>query len=184
MASRTGTKKVAKKNVDKTQYCIDGVLVDEVLDALPKSVEIIGAQLDINHYSNRKRLPIPNKLKRLGMSMYSQREVDFRGAITFDKTTPQTIKRNMRLICKTIGADPSKVAFKYLTLRTGKSAGKFTRSKKDITPSDNDLRKKTNVLGLTDAQGDVSSLIKAVSAEAYVCNVQTVETRVMICNKR
>jgi len=180
---KTGTKKLAKKEVAKTQYCLDGVLVNEVLDALPKKVEIIGAQLDINHYSNRKRLPIPNKLKRLGMSMYSEREVDFRGAITFDQTTPETIKRNTRLICKAIGADPSKVTFRYITLRNGKSAGKFQRTKKDITPADNDLRKKTNVLGLTDAEGDVASLIRSVSADAYTCDIQTVETRVVVCSK-
>jgi hypothetical protein len=181
---RTGAKKLAKKVVDKTQYCIDGVLVNEVLDGLPtKGVKIIGATVDINHYSQRKRLPIPNKLKRLGLSLYSQREVDVRAAITFDETTADVIKRNVRLICNALGADPAKATFHYLTLQNGTSAGKFIRTKKDITPSDNDLRKKTNVLGLVDAQGDVASLIRGVSADAYTCNIQTVETRVVICNK-
>lgn len=180
----TGTKKVAKKEVDKTQYCIDGVLIDEVLDSLPKKgITIIGAGIHINHYSNRKRMPIPNKLKRLGVSLLSTRELDVRGAMVFDKTTPVIIKRNVRLACQLLGTTIEKASFEYLTIENGKSTGKFKRTKKDIIPSDNDLRKKTNVLGLIDAQGDVAGLIKSVSADAYKCNIQTIETRVMICTK-
>jgi len=181
---KTGTKKVMTKEVDKTQYCIDAVLIDEVLDSLPKTgITIVGASVDINHYSARKRLPIPNKLKRLGVSLLSKRDTDVRCVVVFDKTTPAIIKRNVRLACQTLGASLDKASFGYLTINNGKSAGKFQRTKKDIIPSDNDLRRKTVVLGLIDAEGDVAGLIKSVSADAYKCNIQTIETRVVVCTK-
>lgn len=182
---RTGSKKQPKKEVDKTQYCIDGVLIDEVLDYLPKKgLKIIGAQIVVAMYEPRTRQPISNKMKRLGVTTISSRNKDVTAMVTFDETTPATIKRNVRLIAADLGAKYDKAYFKYLTVENGVTAGKFERTKKDITPTDGDLRKKITVLGLVDATGDVKSLIKSVSADAYVCNIQTVDARIMTCNKQ
>ena len=117
------------------------------------------------------------------MTVISQREVDLRCYLTFDEVTPQTILRNTRLACNALGADPSRASFRYLVLQNGTGAGKFERTRKDITPDDNDRRRKTAVLGLTDAQGDVKNLISSVSAGAYSCHIETVPVRVVTCER-
>ena len=183
--SRTGQKKVAKKykSKDETQYCIDGVLINEVLDNLSDKVEIIGAKVYVGLGYKKKKLAISNKLKRLGVQSIYANEPNKQAIVVFDATTKATIKRKCREVAREIIADVDKAYFKYLTVRGADGSGKFERTTKDIRPDDTDLRRKMIVLGLTEAEGKVNSLLAVLHAEAYKCKIDTVEVRTFICTK-
>ena len=47
-----------------------------------------------------------------------------------------------------------------------------------------DLRKKAKVLGLTDGEGKVNSLMHEIGAEKFQCDIQTIiEKQIILCRK-
>lgn len=187
MASpRVGAKKLAPKSMKQkvaTQFCIDGYLVDEVLNQIPSGVKIIGAKVYLGKSFSKKKCTIPNSLKKLGVQSLYEHVPAQEAIFVFDEIGKSTIKNRIEDVAKYIEADTSKAYFKYITLDNGECKGRFERTTKEIKPYDEDLRKKLVVLGLTDAEGKVTSLIHDLGAKKYECKIQMAEVRTIMCSK-
>jgi hypothetical protein len=182
----TGTKKLAPKNMKNktaTQYCIDGYLVDEVLGQLNGKTKIIGAKVYLGKSFSKHKCTIPNALKKMGVHSLYEHTPAQEAIMVFDETTVKTIKDKVADVAKYIDADTEKAYFKYITLDNGQAKGKFERTTKEIKPYDEDLRKKLVVLGLTDAEGKVASLISDLGAKKYECKIEFEEVRTIRCAK-
>ncbi len=183
---KTGTKKLAvdKNNKDRTitQYCIDGYLIDEVLDDLPTGVTVIGAKVLIGAVHQRHKIVVPNRLKRLGVQVIQESVVSQQATLVFDQVSKGTIKSKTKAVGVNIGADPKTAFFKYIVLGIPGATGKFEHCTKEIKPNEADLRKKLRVMGLTDASGKIADLIRQVSAHKYSCTIQFEEVRTIICS--
>lgn len=182
---RTGQLKLAKEKAgrDAIQYCIDGVLVKEVLETLPRDIIIIGAKVIVGKGFNKHKVPISNKLKKLGVMSLRENLPAKEATLVFDETNKTTILEKTKAVAEILGAEVEKAYFSYLTLSNKAGSGKFSRVNKDMRPDDTDLRKKLTVLGLDEATGDVQSLVRDLSAEAYQCNIQEVVVRSYTCKK-
>ena len=170
-----------KKDV-KTQFCIDGYLVSEVLAGIPEGVSIVGAQVRVGKSFNKYKMVVPNKLKRKGvtaMKTFPSVEV----TVTFDAVAKGTITRIVKEACTILDIEAERAWFKYITLGKDGAAGKFVRCTKEIRPDETDLRKKLTVLGLVEGTGRISTLISALSAKKYECRMSEVPVRTIICSK-
>lgn len=186
MTNRTGTKKLAPKSMkDKvaTQFCIDGVLVNDVLKQIPSDVKIIGVKVYAGKSYNKHRMAIPNSLKKMGVQTLSEHIPAQEATIVFDETSKKVILKKVADVCKYIDGDATKAYIKYITLDNGSAKGKFERCTKEIKPYDEDLRKKLVVLGLTEAEGKIQSLISDLGAKKYECKIQMTEVRTIMCSK-
>lgn len=181
---KTSEKLLAKEKRTKTatQFCIDGVLVDEVLKNL-NGVSIIGAKVYVGKAFSKHKCTIPNSLKKMGVQSMYEHVPAQEAIMVFDNTNKATILEKVAEVCKYIDGDKSKAYFKYLTVSNGESTGKFERCTKEIKPYDEDLRRKLVVLGLTDGDGKISSLIATLGAKKYECQITMEEKRVIICSK-
>ena len=184
---RLGQRKFAtnerfKNQKDRNQYCIDGVLVKEVLDYIPKDLTIIGARIRVGTPFKRQKSVVPNKLRKYGCTYMVHSLPTTEAEITVDQVSATTIKRAIREVCKGINADPGKATFRYLTLSNGTATGQFTRTTKEMRPDERDLRKKANVLGLKEAQGKISTLIADLGVKNYHCSWEEITTRVVTCH--
>lgn len=168
---------------DETQFCIDGVLVSEVLEDLSDKVSIIGAKVVVGKGFSKHKVVIPNRLKRWGVQSLQEHEPAQEATLVFDSVSKSTILAKTRQVAHAIGADANKAYFRYLTVGIEGAAGKFVRCTKDMRPHDEDLRKKLVVLGLIEAQGEVKELIAVLHAKPYRCTIETVEVRTIICSR-
>jgi hypothetical protein len=184
----TGNKKRAGKEFgeikNKTQYCIDGVLVDEVLDNLPTGIEIIGCKIRIGTHLMQQKGIVPNNLRKYGCTYMRHSLPSTSAEITLDAVNPKQIKTSVGKVAESIGADPEKAYFQYIVLSNGESAGKFQRTTKEIHPDERDLRKKAVVLGLTDGQGKVQGLIRDIGAKNFKCSWEEVTVRMVTCSAK
>ena len=186
MANITGAKKLAPKsmkNKTATQFCIDGYLVNDVLKGIPSDVNIVGAKVYAGKSFSKKRQPIPNSLKKMGVQSLYEHIPAQEAIIVFDETNKKTILEKVADVCKYIDGDPEKAYIKYITLDNGSSVGKFERCTKEIKPYDEDLRRKLVVLGLTDAEGKIQSLIRDLGAKKFECKIQMTEVRTIMCSQ-
>jgi hypothetical protein len=178
--------KLAPKNLKKdktvTQYCIDGYLVNEVLDDLPTGVTIIGAKVLIGSVHQRHKIVVPNRMKRLGVQMIQESVATQQATLVFDQVSKTVIKSKVAQVSRSMGVDPNLAFFKYITLQVTDATGKFEHCTKEIKPDETDLRKKLRVLGLEDAEGEVKNLIKVLSAKKYMCTIQHEQVRTIICS--
>jgi hypothetical protein len=179
--ARTGTRRLAREGRNMTQYCIDGYLVDEVLDSLPSGVSIIGAKVNVGQTYSKHKKTVPTKLKRLGVSSLREHVPALDATIVFDETNKTTIKRNVKAVCKELKESVDKAYFMYITLKVGTTTGKFVHTRKERSATEADLRKKVRVLGLEDVDGQANTLIRALSAKKYTCQIQTQEVRTIMC---
>jgi hypothetical protein len=183
-SARTGTKKVATgRKVDKTQFGIEGVLVDEVLKDLNGTVKIIGARIVVGKGFNKHNVPISNKLRVLGVDQLREHKPAQEAVLVFDETSKKNIKTKVESVAKLIDADPRNAYFRYLTVTNGTATGKFQRCTKDIKENTADKRKKLAVLGLTDAKGKISTLISDLHAKKYVCNIKEEVVPFIMCSR-
>lgn len=182
----TGAKKRApsKMKLDKTfQFCIDGTLVKETLEDLPKGVTIVGARVRLGTQFKRQRAVVPTKLRKSGCCYMCHVLPSTEAELAFDQVEAKTIIKASREVSKHIGCDADRAYFRYLTLSNGKSTGKFVRTTKEMRPDERDLRKKAVVLGLEDAEGQIQTLIADISANKYYCHKQTIEVTTILCSK-
>jgi hypothetical protein len=181
---RTGSKKTRGVHAKtETQYCIDGVLVHEILADLSDAVDIIGARVIIGSGIKKKNVVVPAKLKKLGVQSIRQSAPASQITMVFDKVSKSTIMRKVAAVAGAMGVDPEKAYFSYLTVKNSEASGRFTRCKKDLRPDETDLRKKATVLGLTDASGKIAQMLSVLHATPYQCRIDTVEVRTFICTK-
>jgi len=164
-----------------TQFCIDGHLVDEVLKDLPKGITIFGAKVVVGKGFSKHKAKIPNRLRKYGVQQLNEHKPAYEAYLVFDQVTRTTIKKSIHEVSKALDLNEEAAYFKYLTLSNGKGTGKFERTTKEIRPDETDLRKKLTVLGLTDAEGKVQTLIAEISAKKYECQIKEVSTRTVIC---
>jgi hypothetical protein len=172
-----------KRTKTATQFCIDGYLVDEVLKGLNGGIEIIGAKVFLGKAFSKHKIPIPNALKRMGVQSLREHRPDQEAMLVFDKTNKKSILEKVADVAKYIDTDAANAYFKYITLSNGHATGKFERTTKEIKPYDEDLRRKLTVLGLTDADGKISTLIQQLGAKKFECQISTEERRVIVCSK-
>ncbi|MHA2047111.1 MAG: hypothetical protein ACW99G_20155 [Candidatus Thorarchaeota archaeon] len=183
---RTGAKKLVPKSMKNkvaTQFCIDGYLVNDVLNQVPGDVTINGAKVYVGKSFSKSKQSIPTSLKKMGVQSLYEHVPAQEAILVFDEVNKKTIKTKVADVCKYIDGDPDKAYFKYIVLDNGESKGKFERCTKEIKPYDEDLRKKLVVLGLTDAEGKVQSLIRDLGAKKYECKIQVEEVRTITCSK-
>ncbi len=182
----TGTQKLYKGNGKAgkvlTQFCIDGYLVDEVLKGIPKDVIIFGAKVVVGKGFSKHKTRIPNRLRKFGVTQLNMHEPAYEAFLVFDQVVRSTIVSSIKSVSEALELEVGGAYFKYLTLSNGEGTGKFERVTKEIRPDETDLRKKLTVLGLTDAEGKIQSLIGELSAKKYECKIQEVTTRTVICS--
>jgi hypothetical protein len=174
-------KKLAKRGRDITQYCIDGYLVDEVLEQIPANVKIIGAKVFVGQSYSKHKKAIPTALRKLGVQSLREHKPALDATLVFDEVNKSAIKTSVKEVCKKLNESPEKAYFMYVTLKNGTSTGKFVHTTKERVATEADLRKKARVLGLEDVDGDAKGLIKALSAKKYVCSISTQEVRTIMC---
>jgi hypothetical protein len=186
MASLTGNVKQYKGNKKagehELQHCINESNVKEVLKLLPKDIEIIGAKVEIGGMPHTHFAVVSNKMRLLGVERIKSYDKNLAAFLVFDKVKPKALLANILAVAREIGTDPDKAYFRYLTLQYKDVAGKFDRTKKSIN-LDEDRRKKLTVLGLTEGKGRVSQLLARIGTTAYRCDIQTVETKIVLCSK-
>jgi len=185
---KTGTKKLApkekkgKRDKTATQFCLDGYLVSEVLDGLPTGITILGAKVLIGAVHQRHKIVVPNRLKKMGVEKIEESVVSQQATLVFDQVTKTTIKSMVKGVSDSMKIDPAAAFFKYLTLSNGEASGKFEHCTKEIKPDETDLRKKLRVLGLTDGEGKINTLISALGARKYACEIKMEEVRTIVCS--
>jgi hypothetical protein len=182
---KTGPLKIAPKNMrrNELQFCIDGVLIDEVLDLIPKGVTILGASVIVGKGYNKQRVVVPTKLKKLGVQSMRQTLPEQEASIVFDQVKPETIKSNVKVVADLLGTEYASAYFKYMVLSNGSGSGKFERTTKQMNSDDKDLRRKKKVLALTWGQARVQSLLADINAEKYRCSIEEVVIRTVVCSK-
>jgi hypothetical protein len=184
--SKFGSRKEIKLGVGGTQYCIDAYLVDEVLKAIPSTLEIIGANILIGIERSSHKVVVPNKLKKLGVTYMRERQANLETNVTFyGPTAKSTILKNVSKISEIIGTDKRKAYFKTITLQNNEASVYFIRTTKEIKPDETDLRKKLKLLGAKSGQGKCSSIYAELGSigKNYVCGIEEVIGRVAICRK-
>jgi len=180
-------KKKAPKVKDAAQYCIDGVLVEDVLKEIPESINIIGCRIKFGHPLRRQKVVVPKNLQKWGVDYLQQVQPTLEAFITLDATTPGKIRKAIKAVAQEIGIDAARAEFGYIVLSNGDGAGKFVKCTKEMQAKGDDaadLRKKLKVLGITDGSGKVQSLIKDLGADKFTCNIEeVVERRIITCSR-
>jgi len=186
MGNVTGAKKqyrgAKSPGQHELQHCINESNVKEVLKLVPKDVRIIGAKVEIGGMPHTHFAVVPNRLRMCGVERIKAYDNNRAAFLVFDKITAKQILDNIKIVAKEIGADPDKAYFRYLTLQYHDVAGKFERTKKSIMLEE-DRRRKLTVLGLTEGKGRVSQLLSKIGTTAYRCDIQTIESRIVLCSK-
>jgi len=182
---RTGTRKLAPKDFkkEKTQYCIDAIQPEEVLKKLNGAdVRIIGAHIRIGKITSTRRMTVPNKLRKLGVTNMAKFEPTVVCGMTFDEVKPKTIIRNVKAVCKELGIPEDKAFVRHITLRSGNATGRFTITTKEIHPDETDMRKKAKVLALDLGKGKIiSELLPKLACRKYHCDVEEILVRTITC---
>jgi hypothetical protein len=185
MGSRIGSRKEFKqKGKTGIQYCIDAYLLTDVLSFLPKDVKIYGANVRVYSFGKTRKIPVPNKLRKLGVGYIHERSQWIDMSVVFDETTKTTIEKNIKAICKITGFEYRKAEVKSITLANNEASVYFHKTTKEQYPDETDLRRKLKVLGAKTGEGKVHSLYSQLGAEAIECQVEEVIVRTAICKKR
>ena len=116
------------------------------------------------------------------MQQLNEHKPAYEAYLVFDQVTKTTIRKAIKEVSKALDLNEEAAYLKYIVLSNGQGSGKFERTTKEIRPDETDLRKKLTVLGLTDAEGKIQTLIADISAKKYVCKIQEVSTRTVICS--
>jgi len=191
MTSRTGAKKLARNSLGNMTESIEHGITDvhcfKVLDYIPNDVQITGGRIIIGTTHNRVTVETPRALEKKHGSMYIRASVPCMEAEASFNTvrTKAEIRAMIKDVAAYVDYDPEKAYFRFLTLTTkdkdGKEiVGRFMKSTKDI-PDKEDLRRKTNILGLKEGKGHVAELLKKVTAKAYLCSKTTVPIEIVTC---
>ena len=183
--SRIGSRKEIKLGgTTGVQMCIDGYLVHEVLPMIPKSVNIVGANVMISIPGKSHKIVVPNALRRLGVTYMREKFASKEASLVFDEVKPYLIEKNVKKICTAINADYKSAYFESLALSSQDASVRFHKMTKEIHPDETDLRKKAKVLGAKTGIGKVSNVYAALSASEYVCDFETIQVRIATCKKR
>jgi len=166
------------------QFCIDGVLVHEVLKMLPKNIKIYGARVFLKEFGKGNKIVIQNALRRLGVTSIFERRSTKDVSITFDEVPREIIEHNTKKVCEMIGTNYLKAYFHTITLANKEASAQFSRTTKEIHPDETDLRKKLIVLGAIEGKGPVHNLFADIGAAEFECSVQEVTVRTAICKKK
>lgn len=179
--------KKMKDKADAIQHCIDGYFVDEVLKSIPKGVTIIGCSIRFGMPMKRKKVVVPRKLRASGVSSMYQIQPTLEADITLDQVTKKQIREAIAVVAEHIGVDESQAQFAYITLTNGDGTGKFVKTTKEMAAKgedEADLRKKLKVLGLTDGDGRVQSLVSDIGAGAYKCDFEDeIIKKISLCRR-
>jgi hypothetical protein len=97
---------------------------------------------------------------------------------------------------ETLRAIPTEVVILNVTFRTGRwgsskrveiavgdNTAVFVRTKKEIHPDETDQRKKLTVLGLTSSEGNIVTILRALSAKKYSCKIEIIPTKRIMCGE-
>ena len=108
-------KKKAPKHLRKSkhaaQYCIDATQVHEVLALLNKSITINGCVIRFGMPISRRKVVVPQKLKKFGVQTLSEIKSVLEAEIVLDKTTPTAIKRAVKAVAEYTGVDQKKATY-------------------------------------------------------------------------
>jgi hypothetical protein len=183
-------KKMVKKRTSRigksaTQHCIDDVYVLDVLKGIPKDIKILGCSIRFGLPIKRKKQVAPTALRKLGCNYFVEILGGYEAKIALDETTKASIKRSVYGVAKALDVEPSMANFEYILLSNGEGTGRFSATTKEMLAKDDaDLRRKARMLGLTNAQGDINSLLADIHAGAYQCNFEKVEVKqISLCKK-
>lgn len=184
-------KKQAPKNLkdkkEAIQHCIDGYFVEEILKGIPAGIKIVGCQIRFGMPMRRKKIVVPKKLREVGTWSIYQIQPTLEAQINLDNVSKTQIRNSVKVVADYCGCDPELAQFDYITLSNGQGTGKFMKTTKEMEARGEDaadLRKKLKVLGLTDAEGRIQSLIADVNAGAYRCDFQDeIVKRVSVCRR-
>ena len=123
-----GRSKLAREGRDVVQYCIDGYLIDEVLEQVPSEVKIIGARVRVGQSYSKHKRQVPTALRKLGVQSLQEHTPALDAILVFDEVSKSTIKNNVKAVCAKLKESPEKAYFMYLTLKNGVSTGKFVHT--------------------------------------------------------
>ena len=130
------------------QWGINAYLVDEVLEVIPDKIKILGCRIKcINDFSNRK-IPIPNKLRDLGVTAVGRTNESIVCWIHLDETTKGEIKEKSDKVCKAMGLNRAKAKFDFIILSNGEANARFEQTTKEMQAiGQSDKRLKQRILG-------------------------------------
>jgi len=173
----------ANMRKEEHQFVIDGYLVNEVLAQLPPSIKILGGCIRISTWEKSGKIIVPNAARKCGVTSMHIRGSNKTAQIVFDSISKEAIKRKLAEACKVLNFPPAGAAFRYLLLSNGKGNVMFRFATKEIKPDETDLRKKLKVLGATEGQGQVQSVIADLNAKKYKCVIKEEPVKFVMCYK-
>lgn len=182
---RTGQKKVAPVNMKKEehQFVIDGYLIDEVLHQIPPKIKIIQAQVVLMKRGLEQRIAVPNNLRKLGVMRINDIGACKRAFMQFDATSHTHLRDSVKQTCEALQMPYPKSYFKYIVLAIEGAACKFLHCTKEIKPDELDQRKKLRVLGATEGQGRVQSLLAELGAKKFKCTIKEEPVKLIMCSR-
>lgn len=168
---------------EEHQFVIDGYLVNEVLSQLPPTIKILGAAVLAYSSAPKHKVVVPNTLRKLGIGVIYERSSIKEIKFSFDANSPEAIRRCVKEGCVKLNIDAAKAYFGYLLLSNGKGNVMFRHCTKEIRPDETDQRKKLRVLGATEGQGQVQSVISDLNAKKYRCVIKEEPVKFVMCYK-
>lgn len=180
-----GQKKLAPVNMKKNEYqfVIDSFLIKDVLKQIPNDIKIIQSQVLVYTQTAKKRVIVPNILKKKGVQYVRElgwaKEVVF----VFDKASKELILKNVTDVCEKENLSLDKAYFKYIIFSNGDATARFEHCTKEQRPDETDLRKKLRVLGCVSGTGRVQGLISQLNATKFHCSIKEEVVKMIMCTK-
>lgn len=170
--------------VTNIQYCIDSISFKEVMDMIPKTVEISDMWWEIGHTFGKTRYNVPSKLQKLGVKYISMPSAGRRYNGRFTNIARTKMVDNIKAVCAEAGVGFDKARIDKMKLEYDGVEAIFKYNTKEIRPDNTDQRKKLKVLGVTDITGGgLSKLLAQLSLNKYSCKIEEVTTKRVICKK-
>ena len=163
------------------QYCLDTQYFEETLEAIPNSITIESISLITGDLRNKEKVELTNSLRSMGITNLRKSTPSMEAGIKFVNTPKSSMKSLAKEICNKLGTNYKKIIVSRITLSLGEASAILYRTKKSINPDSKDQRKKLTVLGVTYSEGNITDLLKELSAKKFSCTIQSVLTKKIIC---
>ena len=164
-----------------TQYCIDAQYALEVLCKIPKSIKIESLTFDVGMPMRRKKIVVPNALKKLGVTYMASSEPKIEVSGKVEECGRKEMATHIKEIANKFNYEPESVRVRSIKLSFNGTTAFFTSVTKAIHPDETDQRKKLRVLGLTSSEGNTAPMIQEINAKKYSCTFEIVPVRRVIC---
>jgi len=175
-----------ENTVQVSQYCLDVVPAIGFVEKLSKKLKITNLAFRATYRMGRRKLAIPEYLKKVGVSNVAEiaSSLDIRGTFR-NGMQRETMIKTMRRTATLYRVPAEKFHIERLVLTDLKPtcSVSFKRMYKQIRLP-NDRRKKKLVLGMTNGDGkNYHNILATLSAKKIVCTLAKTERTIVMCSE-